>query len=122
MKIYFLATALIMTVLFFSYCNSSKKTASSTANVPPPKHASVYTGGVETLIIANCSPCHIPSKGGNKKALDSYDAVKANIDDIIKRISLNPSDRGFMPFRKAKLSDSTINAFKQWKDDGLVKE
>jgi len=114
MKKYFLATALIMTVLFFSYCNSSKKAA---AKVPAK---SVYTGQVEMLVMADCAPCHIPSKGGNKRPLDTYDAVKANIDDIIKRISLNPTDRGFMPSRRAKLSDSTINAFKKWKDDGFL--
>jgi hypothetical protein len=33
---------------------------------------------------------------------------------------LNPGERGFMPFKKtAKLSDSTIAVFKQWKEDGL---
>jgi hypothetical protein len=71
--------------------------------------------------MGNCSPCHIPSKGGNKKALDNYEAAKAEIDDIIRRIELNPGDRGFMPSRRSKLNDSTITAFKQWKAAGLAK-
>jgi hypothetical protein len=68
----------------------------------------------------NCSPCHIPAKGGNKKAYDNYGNVKNDIDDIIRRISLNPGDRGFMPFKHAKLSDSTIAVFVKWKADGLA--
>jgi hypothetical protein len=73
------------------------------------------------LIVANCSPCHIPPKGF-KKALDTYDAAKTNIDDMLTRINLNPGDRGFMPFKHPKLSDSTINVFAQWKKDGLLEK
>jgi len=115
MKISILATLLIITVCIFSYCSSSKKAASAPVASKP-----VYSGQIETLIMANCSPCHIPSRGGNKKPLNTYEAAKAEIDDIIKRIELNPTDRGFMPFRKAKLSDSTIQAFKQWKAEGFA--
>ena len=40
---------------------------------------------------------------------------------MIRRIELNPTDKGFMPFRKTeKLSDSTIAVFKQWKADGML--
>lgn len=113
MKLIFLATVLILTTLLFSYCNSSKKASKTMVKAH-------YTNSIQTLIVANCSPCHIPAKGGNKKPLDTYESAKANIDDIIRRIELNPTDRGFMPSRKPKLSDSTIAAFKQWKADGLL--
>jgi hypothetical protein len=74
-------------------------------------------------VVANCSPCHIPAKGGNKKPYDNFANVKTDIDEIIRRIELEPSARGFMPFRKnAKLSDSTIAVFKQWKADGLLEK
>lgn len=116
MKIYFLATALVVTAFLFSYCHSSKKAASKTMEAAK----SNYTSSIQTLIGANCSPCHIPAKGGNKKALDTYEAAKTNIDDIIRRIGLNPIDRGFMPFKKPRLSDSTIAVFRQWKTDGLM--
>ena len=49
-------------------------------------------------------------------------AVKKDIDDIIRRIDLQPTDRGFMPLRGKKLSDSTINAIKQWNTDGLLEK
>lgn len=114
MKQNLLATALIATVFIFSYCSSTKKTASK----PAPKE--VYAGHIETLIMANCAPCHIPAKGGNKKALDTYDKAKAQIDTIIRRIELHPGEKGFMPSKKPRLNDSTIAVFKKWKEDGLM--
>jgi hypothetical protein len=63
----------------------------------------------------------VPSKGGRVAALDNYDAASNYIDNIISRISMQPGDRGFMPLKHARLSDSTIAVFKQWKADGLGK-
>jgi hypothetical protein len=72
--------------------------------------------------MSKCAPCHIPP-GGNKTPFNTYASVKANIDEIIKRIELNPTDRGFMPFKKTeKLDSATINVFKQWKADGMIEK
>lgn len=114
MKRNLLITGLVATAFIFSYCSSSKKSASKA----PSKE--IYTGHVETLIMANCAPCHIPAEGGKKKALDTYDKAKAEIDDIIKRIELHPGEKGFMPSKKPRLNDSTIAVFKKWKEDGLM--
>ncbi len=113
MKKYYVPLLLVLTSVIFSYCHSSKK---ATATVPKL----TYQNDIQTLIAANCSPCHIPAKGGNKKAFDTYAAAQENIDAMISRIELNPADKGFMPFKKPKLSDSTIAVFKQWKTDGLI--
>ena len=113
MKKYYVPLLLVLTSVVFSYCHSSKK---ATAAIPKL----TYQNNIETIIAANCSPCHIPAKGGNKKPLDTYASVQENIDDIVHRIELNPADKGFMPFKKPKLSDSTIAVFKQWKTDGLL--
>jgi len=111
----FLALASITAIVFiFSNCHGTKKVA----EVPVAKTS--YEADVQSIVVANCSPCHIPSKGGRMKPLDTYDALKTNIDDVIHRIELNPTDKGFMPFKHPKLSDSTINVFKKWRDDGLV--
>ncbi|MBC7946649.1 MAG: cytochrome c [Chitinophagaceae bacterium] len=105
----------IMTFAFLLYnCTGTKK---ATAAAPV---LSTWNSNVQTVIMANCSPCHIPVKGGNKKAYDNYANTKSDIDEIIRRIELNPTDRGFMPFKHPKLSDSTIAVFKQWKTDGLI--
>jgi hypothetical protein len=110
---------LVFTALALSYCHSSKKATSSTAET---KTTTLYTGNVEAVMMNSCAPCHFPSKGGRIKALDTYAAVQANIDEIIRRIELNPTDKGFMPFKHPKLSQDTINIFKQWKADGMVEK
>ncbi|OQY96482.1 MAG: hypothetical protein B6D37_01865 [Sphingobacteriales bacterium UTBCD1] len=105
-------TALAGMAFALSYCNVSKKAANKAV-------AMNYETNVKEIIAANCSPCHFPAEGGKKEPLDSYADVTKHIDDILRRIQLNPADRGFMPNRHAKLSDSTINVLKQWKTDGL---
>ena len=119
MKKFFVMAGVIAAVLLLSNCHSAKKTASKTSATPTVA-AVTYHSNIESLVATNCSPCHFPAKGGNKKPFDSYDAAKANIDSMIARIQLNPGDKGFMPFKRAKLSDTTINLFKQWRNSGAV--
>jgi nitrate/TMAO reductase-like tetraheme cytochrome c subunit len=111
-----LVILLTLTAFVFSYCHSSKEATAAA----PPKVA--YQNGLHTVIMANCSPCHIPEKGGNKKAYDNYENAKTDIDEMLRRIQLNPGEKGFMPFKKDKLNDSTIAVFKKWKDDGLLEK
>ena len=111
-----LLTVIVAAVVLFSNWHTQKKAAAETKIVPAPTLS--YAANVKSVVETNCTPCHIPSRGGNKKALDSYDNLKSSIDDVLSRIQLNPSDRGFMPFRGTKLSDSTIAIFKQWRDAG----
>ncbi len=113
MKKYFLVITIFSGIVFFSNCGPSQKTTTA----PVPK--TTYANDLSVVIMNNCVPCHIPAKGGNKKAYDNYASAKTDIDEMIRRIELNPGDRGFMPFKKAKLSDSIINVFKKWKADGL---
>lgn len=107
---------IVTSIVFFSNCSSAKKaTTSDTAKFS-------YEVNVQSAITTYCAPCHISGKG-NKKPYDNFANVKADIDEIIRRIELSPTERGFMPFRKnAKLSDSAIHVFKQWKTDGLLEK
>ena len=115
MKRYLTLTCIIFIALVLSYCSASKRATAST----PAKLT--YTNDVKSVIDANCTPCHIPAKGGNKKAYDNITNLRTDIDEIVRRIQLNPGDKGFMPFRKAhRLPDSTIHVFKQWKVDGMI--
>ena len=103
--------------LALTYCSSSKKAAKAAAAAPK----ATYTSTLSPVMAEKCSPCHFPSKGGNKKAYDNYANVKADIDEIIRRIELNPTDRGFMPFRRPfKLAADTIAVFKKFKEDGAL--
>ncbi len=110
-KIYVFAGMAVL-ALGLTYCSSSKKAAAAV-----PK--TTYTANVSTVIAGNCTPCHISGKG-NKKPYDNYANVKADIDSIIRRIELNPTDRGFMPFKKEKLSADVIAVFKKFKEDGAL--
>lgn len=114
MKKILLLCSILTTVILFSNCGASKK--AQTVTVPKM----TYDNNIQTLVMNHCSPCHIPAKGGNKEPLDGYEKVKTNIDEILRRIELNPGEKGYMPFKKAKLSDSTIAVFKLWKADGLL--
>jgi hypothetical protein len=109
-----------LSVIVLAACHHKKPQTEPTANATTNPSAVSYAVSVKSIVASNCSPCHIPAQGGNKKALDTYDALKANINDVIRRIELNPTDMGFMPFKHPKLSDSTIAVFKQWRDSGMA--
>lgn len=105
---------LLVAPFVLQFCSSSKKGTAT------PKVAIVsYTGNVKPLMQANCTPCHFPPNG-REKSFDNYTAAKNNIDAIVNRVNRNPMDKGFMPKKHPKLSDSSINVLVQWKKDGLV--
>ena len=41
---------------------------------------------------------------------------------MLTRVSLNPGDRGFMPFKHAKLAVEEIALIKKWIDGGLLEK
>jgi len=101
---------LVFMVAVFQFCSSSKKIQE------PPK--ATYAANIQPRIAGNCSPCHVgQAKSGH---LDTYMDAKNKIDDILTRIQKNPTDKGFMPFKHAKLADSTIQVFVKWRNDGLL--
>ncbi|HYC40149.1 MAG TPA: hypothetical protein VEB63_06630 [Chitinophagaceae bacterium] len=109
---YILSISVLACVAIILSCGSSKNLAET------PRLT--YESDLSTVIMNNCTPCHIPAKGGFKKAYDNYANVKTDIDEMIRRMELDPSDKGFMPFKKkARLPDSTIAVFKRWRADGL---
>jgi hypothetical protein len=115
MKKYTSLALLVFSVFVFSYCNSAKKATATTS-----KSTVFYETDIRSLVEAKCSPCHIPAKGGRKESLDTYDAVKKNIDDVIRRIEMNPGDPGFMPFKHPKLSEAEIKTFRTWREEGMA--
>ena len=100
----------VLMVAVFQFCSSSKKIQA------PPKMT--YATNLQPTIAGNCSPCHVgQAKSGH---LDTYLDAKKRIDDMITRIQKNPTEKGFMPFKHAKLPDSTIQVFVKWRNDGLL--
>lgn len=112
MKKLMLLTAIAATIVLFTQCRGSRA-AKAAAKLS-------YATDIQPLMATKCTPCHFPDKGGKMESLNSYTAVKDHIDDILRRIQLNPGEKGYMPMKKPKLSDSTINVFRQWKADGLA--
>ncbi|HUM97741.1 MAG TPA: hypothetical protein PK275_07775 [Chitinophagaceae bacterium] len=116
MKKYYFATLISSIAFILTYCCGPKNITITTS---PAKIT--YKSEMEAVVMAHCSPCHIPANGGKKKAFDVYANLKSDIDDIIHRIELSPGIKGFMPFKKTeKLPDSVIAIFKKWKSDGLL--
>jgi len=116
MKKLLILTLVAAGVAVLTNCSSAKKATAATAP------ATTYEHNIQTMVMSNCSPCHIPAKGGNKKPYDNYANVKSDIDEIIRRIELNRGDKGFMPFKRAKLADSTVAVFKEFKTDGMLEK
>lgn len=115
MKKLFFYSILATLAFTLTYCGASKKSAAGVAKVN-------FESNVLGIMQSTCAPCHIPSKGGKKAPLDTYASVSKHIDDILRRVQLNPTDRGFMPHDNPKLSDEAINTLKQWKSDGLIEK
>ncbi len=115
MRKYFILITIVTAALVLANCGSSKKAVAAIPKL-------TYETNMQAVITTNCSPCHIPAKGGNKRPYDNFTNVKTDIDEIIRRIDLEPNVRGFMPMKGAKLSDSVIAIVKKWKADGLLEK
>jgi hypothetical protein len=92
----------------------SRKSAAALAGKKQAAHVAMYESSVKPLIATKCAPCHLPAEGGKKKPLDNYDSVKVVALDIVRRVELTPGEKGFMPFKKSKLSAEEIAVFKKW--------
>jgi uncharacterized membrane protein len=95
----------------------SKKATTTTAT----KEATItYTLNIKPLMETKCAPCHLPAKGGRKEPFDTYEATKSHVNVILKRISLAPTESGFMPMKNEALSAEEIALIKKWKEEGLA--
>jgi uncharacterized FlgJ-related protein len=114
-RISLIAVGVFVVAALFQFCAGTKKKAAAAP-------AYTFEANVLPLIKTKCAPCHI-APDGKKKHYVTYDVVKADIDSMIRRVSLNPTDKGFMPFKKTeKLPDSLVAIFVKWKADGLLEK
>lgn len=109
----------VITVFVLMACSKKTSPGKTASEAPKPK-PTTYTADVLPLIQMKCTPCHLPSKGGNKANFETYAAASKHGPDMIARIQLNPGDKGFMPFKHAKLAEEEIALFKKWVDGGMV--
>jgi len=107
---------ILVAVIVFTACTkkaSPGKTVEKTTS---------YTTDIVPLLQAKCTPCHLPSKGGNKANFENYEGAKKYGTAMLERVMLNPGDRGFMPFKHAKLPEAEIAIIKKWIDQGLTEK
>ena len=80
-----------------------------------------YAGDIAPLMERSCSPCHYPDKNGRKAPLDSYDALKREINEVLVRVQLPEEDSKFMPFKhkRESLSEEEITLLKNWARGGF---
>ncbi len=120
MKKLFIALTILAIVIFVACSPKTTPTTTTTTTTEPPKMMlTSYASEVQPLIQSKCAPCHLPSKGGFKANFETYESAKKYGAEMVTRIELNPTDRGFMPFKHDKLSADEIAVFKKWVADGL---
>ncbi len=120
MKIFsFLLTLVI--VIAFAACSKKSNPGKTTAEEVKVK-STTYTADIMPLIAAKCSPCHLPSKGGNKANFETYEGAKKYGAELLARVIKNPTDRGFMPKMNPKLSEDEIAVIRKWNEQGLLEK
>ena len=96
--------------------------ACSKKSNPAKVKYTTYTEDILPLLQAKCSPCHMPSKGGNKANFENYEGAKKYGDELLARVIKNPTDRGFMPKMNPKLSEDEIAVIRKWNEQGLLEK
>lgn len=119
MKKLFIAASILMFVIFVACSPKTAPTTTTPEPEAPKMMATSFQGEVQPLIQSKCVPCHLPSKGGLKANFETYEGAKKYGADMVTRIELNPTDKGFMPFKHDKLSVDEIAVFKKWVADGM---
>jgi hypothetical protein len=107
---------ILMAVIVFGACTKKASPGKAT------EKATTYTTDIMPLVQAKCTPCHLPSKGGNKANFENYEGAKKYGAEMLARVILNPGDRGFMPFKHPKLPEAEIALIKKWVDQGLLEK
>ncbi len=99
--------------------NCSPKVVSTKVQELP---AVSYSASLHTIIVGKCSPCHVPETA-EQDFQKSYTFSQSHIDEIIRRVSLKPSEDDYMPFegKNPALSTEEISLFKKWKEEGFGK-
>lgn len=74
-----------------------------------------YSKHILPIMTEKCTPCHFPDRG-RKKMLNTYEATRDNIEDILYRVQLPVNHEDYMPFKSKRepLTVAEINLIKDW--------
>jgi uncharacterized membrane protein len=120
MKKIIISTLVLAVIVIVSCTKKASPAKTAEAEMPVKAPTVTYTANVKELIQAKCTPCHIPANGGRKKSFDNYDSTKKYVDDIVRRVQLDPTVRGFMPFKNLPLATEEIALLKKWQEGGAA--
>jgi hypothetical protein len=108
---------LAITFVLFTSCLYQKEvdlkpkiTSNNNTVVVCDTAAVTYSKNISAILKTNCYACH--------SDFESYDMVKANMTEIVKRINLPTSSTGFMPKGGTKLDDCAILQLNNWVNKG----
>lgn len=102
----------------------SPKTAPTKTPEAAPVPKVTYAADIAPLLLNKCAPCHYPGQQGKKLPIDTYEAAKQHLNEMIVRVELPQSDPKFMPFKlkKPALTAEEIELLKNWGRGGYKSE
>lgn len=105
---------LLLLSMTLQFCGTSKKTIPAEPDAMAV-HRAAYDRDIQPIMAAKCTPCHFPETG-KKMMLDTYEATRDNIQDILRRVQLPADHMEFMPFKSKKpaLTAEEIQLLKDW--------
>lgn len=91
------------------------KTRSVTENSTDVNSLVSYQRDIKPMMRMSCTPCHFPERGRGKM-LNTYEATKFNINEILRRVQLPPGHNDAMPYKEKKLplSNEQVELIKKW--------
>lgn len=97
------------------------------SNSPYGGPGTFYGARIQPIFARNCLACHGRNKHKGRLRLDSFEAVmhggehgpvikpgEARASEILRRISLSPSDRDFMPQEHSPVPAGDVQLIEQW--------
>ena len=108
-------------IISFAACSKKSNPGKSTAEEVKVK-LTTYSGDILPMLQAKCTPCHLPSKGGNKANFENYEVAKKYGTEMLARVIKAPTEKGFMPRMNPKLSESEIAVIRKWGEQGLLEK
>ena len=105
---------LLLFFSFFLYSCISESISDISAPIPEKVK---YNTNIKNIMSIKCNLCH---KGSTATSYLTYIETKNAISEILNRIQKNEGSSGAMPQGGPKLSQSEINLFIKWQEDGLL--
>jgi uncharacterized membrane protein len=101
-------------------CKPAQSTTASKPAEEPAVPLVSYEKDIKPILLGKCTPCHFPETG-KKKMLDNYAAVKTDVNEILRRVKLNPEEAAYMPFKSKKpaLTADEIAMLDNWLKQGM---